>query len=125
MKKMFLVSCILFLTGFCSMAQTTNYNAYELTYKVKSNGTWNDWSEWEECDIDIIVKLNESIEIQSSIPQKYKVIDVLEQKSTQFTYKCQDKSGTTCEITFFSQDDHIQIMVQYSDKAWAYNMVPQ
>ncbi len=125
MKKMFLVSCILFLAGLSSMAQTTNYNAYELTFKVKENGTWNDWSDWEECEIDIVIKLNETINIYSSTPQSYRVIDVLEQKETQFTYKCKDSSGTTCEITFFSQGDHIQIMVQYSDKAWAYNMIPQ
>lgn len=125
MKKMLFFTCFLLFAGLYSFAQTSNYIAYELTYKVKTNGSWNDWSEWEDCEIDIIIKLNETINIYSSIPQSYRVLDVLESKDTQFTYKCKDSSGTACEITFFSQGDHIQIMVQYSDKAWAYNMVPE
>ena len=129
MKKLFLLFFTA-LTFTIVKAQTYYYNATSFAYKaVNSYGYWTDWTDWESCNVPIVMDYdNDVVTIYSNRTQIYKI--------TKYIRKYTDSSGgSQVEFNFVDQDydrgvmrlrvernGNSQIYVGFTNIMWVYNV---
>ena len=129
MKKLFLLFFIA-LTFTIVKAQTYRYNATSFAYKiVNSYGYWTNWTDWESCNVPIVMDYdNDVVTIYSNKTQIYKI--------TKYIRKFTDSSGgSQIEFNFVDQDydrgvmrlrvernGNSQIYVGFTNIMWVYNV---
>lgn len=129
MKKLFLLFFIA-LTFTIVKAQTYYYNATSFAYKaVNSYGYWTNWTDWESCNVPIVMDYdNDVVTIYSNKTQIYKI--------TKYIRKYTDSSGgSQVEFNFVDQDydrgvmrlrvernGNSQIYVGFTNIMWVYNV---
>lgn len=129
MKKLFLLFFIA-LTFTIVKAQTYYYNATSFAYKaVNSYGYWTNWTDWESCNVPIVMDYdNDVVTIYSNKTQIYKI--------TKYIRKYIDSSGgSQVEFNFVDQDydrgvmrlrvernGNSQIYVGFTNIMWVYNV---
>ena len=129
MKKLFLLFFIA-LTFTIVKAQTYYYNATSFAYKaVNSYGYWTNWTDWESCNVPIVMDYdNDVVTIYSNKTQIYKI--------TKYIRKFTDSSGgSQIEFNFVDQDydrgvmrlrvernGNSQIYVGFTNIMWVYNV---
>ena len=140
MRK-FLLFLVLLLT-FCfsdSLAQsqyeTTYYETIEFAYKEKTdNGTWTDWSDWEESQLIMCWVNNDSTDIfiiNSETTQIYTVFEYCEEVTDieggkQLILKAKDQNNGICEIRYrideYSLVGISQLYIIYNNVKVVYNI---
>ena len=129
MKKLFLLFFTA-LTFTIVKAQTYYYNATSFAYKaVNSYGYWTNWTDWESCNVPIVMDYdNDVVTIYSNRTQIYKI--------TKYIRKYTDSSGgSQVEFNFVDQDydrgvmrlrvernGNSQIYVGFTNIMWVYNV---
>ena len=104
MKKLFLLFFIA-LTFTMVKAQTYYYNATSFAYKaVNSYGYWTNWTDWESCNVPIVMDYdNDVVTIYSNKTQIYKI--------TKYIRKFTDSSGSSQnEFNYVYQDYDISVI---------------
>jgi hypothetical protein len=92
---------------------------------------WSNWSDWEEASILITIDTdNDRITVYSSQRQVYDIANN-EGESTDedgdktISLYCIDDDGTKCRVRLVylnSQNEKIQLYVDYIDVSWVYNV---
>ena len=101
MKKYLLILSLLFITFVSANAQMVFMKATHVATKYSENDiTWTDWSEWQECDIDVTIDLEKMLLfVGSNKPQLYKMSDYAEtDNEDNAKIKCLDLDNVRCDI---------------------------
>lgn len=130
LKKIFLSLILGIGIAFSGSAQTIWYKAFSFAYHQKNSyGTWEEWTPWYNCDIDLKIDWdNDYIVIYSSTTQRYMVVD--------YEGQVQDSSGgTQSQFKVIDQDSdrgyirlrvessgNSQIYVDFNNIGWVYNV---
>lgn len=129
MKKYCLLFCLLFMSLFHCMSQTTRCVAYECAMGAISEYSGRvTWGDWHKCNIPISINMEESrIRIFSNKEQDYQVVsdweDLYDDKGESTYAKCIDSDGLVCRVKIRKQYNvGFQIYVEYSDLIWVYNI---
>jgi len=128
MKK-FILSLILTLFTFFSIAQGLEY-ARARTFNVGHRDfstneiVWN--GNTNECNI--LIKITDTkVTIFSKTQQEYYVVGKLAEIDNTVQYRMQDANGTSCN--FYMGESELPgvlfMIVEYSDYAWMYFVVPE
>ena len=129
MKKLFLLF-LMALTFTMVKAQTYRYNATSFAYKaVNSYGYWTNWTDWESCNVPIVMDYdNDVVTIYSNKTQIYRI--------TKYIRKYTDSSGgSQVEFNFVDQDydkgvmrlriernGNSQMYIDFANIMWVYNV---
>ena len=129
MKKLFLLFFIA-LTFTIVKSQTYRYNATSFAYKVvNSYGYWTNWTDWESCNVPIVMDYdNDVVTIYSNKTQIYRI--------TKYIRKYTDSSGgSQVEFNFVDQDydkgvmrlriernGNSQMYIDFANIMWVYNV---
>ena len=99
--------------------------------KFKTDSKWEEWSDWEEVSVLIIMNTDdERFTIYSKEKQVYDVAKD-EGKETDndgddtWSFYCVNEDGTTCRVRLVklnSQEGRLQLYVDFSDIKLVYNM---
>lgn len=130
MKKVLFLFSLLLVCGGVFASDVYKLQATSVAFKsVDEYGNWDSWSEWEDCNILVVVNFpNDRINIYSSTPQEYDVYEYEEQTTdgeggTIQTFKCIDASGTRCDLRLRVQaDKQMQLYIDYLDVTIVYNI---
>lgn len=105
------------------------FKATEFSIKMKHNGYWQDWTDWQDCDIEVKFDFNnEKITIYSNEVQIYRIISHIKQDSdgsggTADTFKVKDQDGRRGQLRLRQQSDgERQIYIDFNDVSWVYNI---
>ena len=121
---------MLFLTTSLVVSAQTSYRlkAYKFSCKAAYNGTWSDWTEWDNCDILISLNLETSrIKIFSEEIQDYAILKVSEKtdfddNGKSIIMECMDKNGLVCSAKLRAQyhPKVLQLYIEYNDAILVY-----
>ena len=111
-------------------AQVFKMKAFAFTYKYEQeNGTWTDWTEWDECNVLCIIDANkERITIYSKETQVY---DIIENEGSYYDEDGVwiwplvgiDNDGGMCRVRIVKKESgDIELYVDYNDFIWAYSV---
>lgn len=132
MKKVITLFALLLLcTGM--YADVWKYTATAISAKYTNvYGNWTDWSDWEYCNILVVINTNTSrINIYSKETQEYDIIGVDDEYidntgGTNYPFECVDAEGKRCGIRLRIQSNgQEQLYVGYSDFMLVYNIDPK
>ncbi len=116
-KTLFLILVILGLY-FSAQAQAWRLNAYQYASKTNTAYGWTDWSDWIDTYVEIVVNPS-YINIYSSSPQSYRVLQLLSVDNNTWKWQCVDYRNVYCIIRFKIDDK--QLYIEYTDARWVYN----
>jgi hypothetical protein len=127
MKKIITLLLFLFAMQTFIFGQVYKYRTTQISMKVGNN----DWGEWEESEILLIVNLNDQrITIHSSKIQKYDIVTWHESYrdkdgDTNYSFTCVDQDGDYCTVTHClceSQNGRNQLYIRFNNITWVYYM---
>ena len=129
MKKVLLLSCIL-LCFLPAKAQTYKYYTNSFSCKTYANGSWTDWSQWEDSHILVVISLDKNIiSIYSEKIQEYDIYEYGGKESDNnggesLNFSCVDRNGLPCGIRFRIQSDGAkQLYIDYKNAIWVYGLI--
>lgn len=110
-------------------AQVIKLKATGISFKEKKNGSWQDWSEWEDANILVTLDLDvERIIVYSSTKQtfdiaKYEGESKDKDGDSTFSFLCVNQEGYECLIKFLKmQDGSKQLYFNFNKTIVAYNV---
>ena len=132
MRKYFfiLLAVMLFGVSNSAEAQTYSYRAFQFSIKyLNDNGTWTNWSAWQDVNIKVKIDFDEDIIIiYSKRPQVYQVISEGESytdssggQQVKFKVVDQDEDYGTVRLRI-EKNGNSQLYVDFSDVMWVYNV---
>lgn len=128
MKKILFVFA-LFLLPLIAEAGSYRLLATEMAYKIKSDGEWEEWSDWQECSIKVIVDLDD--DFIKIFTEDVITIEVRKWKDTDDDGKggkiipayCVDNDGDELDMRFrVAKDDTFQLYLDYDSFKVVYNL---
>lgn len=132
MKK-FLLALLMFVgVATVANAQVVKYRSTDFAIKTqRSNGSWTEWSDWQSCQVLVVVNFNNStVQIYSQETQEFDIIEKVSDwhndgdGGQQFEVACVDKDGLRCNMRFRKQNDgQLQLYIDYRDCMYVYNIV--
>ena len=131
MKKLvlFIIACLFSFGVFAEVTKLrTNYIAYQ--YKNEYSGYWNEWGDWQDCNVLIVIDFDrDRITIYSQKTQEYDVISVEKEdedyESKSIYFDCVDEEGLRCTVQYRGYNDRSrgdQLYVTYNDVRWVYSI---
>lgn len=129
-----MASMILSLSCLSVKAETWRFKATAFayrTYEYKTN-TWNDWTLWKRCDIDIISAISmerKTIWICSPKIQRYEMMGNPEESTdsdgdTHIIFEAYDSSHNNCRIKFLEKkNEGVELYVEYDNMKWCYEII--
>ena len=126
MKKLLLLSFLLYSFYNLFGQDVLKYNAYSLVFFDMKTRKWENKSE----PVDILISVNfedRKIKIYSKSTQIYDIIQTYDEERIEdgkkFRFYCEDRNGSNCYIDFVYYDDGTkQLYVRYSDIQYLYNI---
>jgi hypothetical protein len=116
-------------TGF---SQTFNFTSNEMCSREKSSsGTWTTWTDWVTVDVKIDLNLDkDQVIIHINSPMKYVITEYKPEAvdadgDTTYEFVCTDPDGVSCRIRLVfrkSQNDTIQLYIDYPSNMFAFNL---
>ena len=111
-------------------AQVYTYRTTGYAYKkVNSYGNWNDWSEWLDSDMSMVINFNtDQIVIYSPTTQRYKITKHVRNYTDnsggkQVEFAAVDQDGDKCHIRLrIEKNGNSQIYIEFSNIMWVYNV---
>lgn len=126
MKKLILLLTICAM-GILSHAQGSFYKLYEMSVGTDYNAADDTytWTEYTSCDVLMFVGDDNVITIYSKQEQVYKIVSQNEIiKDELMLLMCLDDMGYRAELTFFTTNNGMYMMVNYPQKvSWSYRLV--
>lgn len=128
MKKYLLIFSLLFITFVSANAQMMFIKATHGATRISNtNGlTWEDWSEWQECDIDITIDLEKMLLcIDSKEPQLYKLSEYANLDNEEnIKIESVDLDGIKCSVYILKWEDNRKTLeIRYANFMIAYNII--
>lgn len=131
MKTKFILPLVLVL--FYSLSVTSQevnkFRAKSGAYKIlNENGTWGEWSDWEETNSLITYNVvNQRITIYGEPNRTFDIIDKKEVTNSEgdkiFTMNCLGHNETKCIfIIHIEKEGNIQFYIYYDEAALVYNV---
>lgn len=128
MKKILLLVVMFCVTNIIS-AEVLKLTAYEFAYKASNDYGWSDWSEWDDCNILVVIDSDrERITIYSNSTQEFDIIEaedsyVDSDGDEVLKFTCIDAEGLRCGIRFIlKQSGSAQLYCDYNDLMYVYNV---
>lgn len=131
MKRFILLAIILIGTALGIYAETFDFYAEEMSTRVKQDGSWQKWSEWENVNnTPVSIDSNSSmITIQDgSSPLKFRIRSVEENvaddNGTSVKFQCTDDDGDACVCRLRKQKNNgrLQLYIDYDSGQMAFNL---
>jgi hypothetical protein len=130
LKKLFLALILGVGISLSGSAQTVWYKAFSYAYHQKTSyGTWENWTPWYSCDIDMKIDWdNDYIVIYSQTTQRYMVVSYDGQYQepdggTQAQFKVIDQDSDRGYIRLrIEASGNSQLYVDFNNISWVYNI---
>ena len=133
MKKLLIFTFLLVSSCMASVtyASVSKLTAYSVAYKyVDDNGEWTQWTDWEDCNILVVLNLDKDrLSIYSNTTQEYDIISYDDWESDGeggkvAGFDCVDAEGLRCRVRWrIAKDMSHQVYVDYNDFCFVYNVV--
>lgn len=127
------LTILICIIGFASAAFAENqwYKSNSYAFKqVNSYGYWNNWSDWQPCNVNIkFDMINDRITIYSNVTQSYKITYYYgdtqdDYGGYQSYFLANEANGGRCTIRLrIEQNGNSQIYIEYTNAMWVYNVV--
>lgn len=98
------------------------------SYSLVDNGNYN-WSNWEPCDVPIVINLPDYIYVDCKDPQLYKItsersdLEYDNNGGKSVSYNFVDKEGVKGTVKLrIDPKNNKQVYIYYRDVAWIYNL---
>jgi hypothetical protein len=127
MKKLKLI-LILLLFSFSSFGQTYKWRASDYSSRLNNSQGWGSWSEWATSGV-LIVAQNERVNIYSSTPQTYDMIETVikqydKDNNPIYSVMCVDENGTRCKMIWYhTANDGSYVIFGFSNLELMYKVV--
>ena len=128
MKKL-IFTLLFFLAITTGFSQNVHkWRASDYSSRLNNGQGWGSWSEWSTSGV-LIVAQNERVNIYSSTPQTYDMIEsvtrIYDDKSNPiYSVMCVDENNTRCKMIWYhSADDGSFVVFQFSNLELMYKVV--
>ena len=129
MKKI-IALLLLLIAALPSVAEVIKYKATSFALNIYDYDaqSWTDWSDWQGCNILVVVDAGKDlITVYSQETQEYDIVEYLGEEEDNngalIKFNCVDKDGGKCNIRVRVQNDgQQQLYVDYNDASWVYNI---
>lgn len=128
MLKRVLLLTLLFLSFAQVQAEVVKLKATSFAYMTQTNYGWTDWTDWESCNILVVVNVDKDIiTIYSNETQEYDIVEELDSetdsKSISYKFLCVNEDGNRCHVRLRVLDSgQMQLYIDFSDARWVYNV---
>jgi hypothetical protein len=119
---------ILLLFSFSSFGQTYKWRASDYSSRLNNSQGWGSWSEWATSGV-LIVAQNERVNIYSSTPQTYDMIETVikqydKDNNPIYSVMCVDENGTRCKMIWYhTVNDGSYVIFGFSNLELMYKVV--
>ena len=125
MKKIVSLMMLL-IVALPSVAEVIKYKATSFALKTYdyNRERWTDWTDWETCNILVVVDSDKDlITVYSQQTQEYDIIEYLGEEEDNggalVRFNCVDQDGGKCNVRLRVQNDgQQQLYVDYNDASW-------
>lgn len=130
--KRFIIFAVILIGSVVGMrAETFSFVAEEMSTRLRQDGSWQKWSEWENVnDTPVSIDSNRSlITIQDgSTPLTFKIKsveeNVVDDNGTSVKFQCTDDEGDACVCRLRKQKNNgrLQLYIDYDSGQMAFNI---
>jgi len=129
MKKILITTLLLFFIINISFSQQVyKWRASDYSSRLNNGQGWGSWSEWYTSGV-LIVAQNERVNIYSSTPQTYDMIETVSKSYDDkgnpiYSVMCVDENGTKCKMIWYhSGDDGSYVIFGFSNLELMYKVI--
>ena len=130
MKKLLATLFLFFIVniGFSQKAYKWRASDYSSRLSYNNGESWGLWSEWAASGV-LIVAQNERVNIYSSTPQVYDMIEGVsrsydEKNNSIYSVMCVDENGTRCKMIWYHTiENGSYVIFQFSNLELMYKVV--
>lgn len=124
MKKLLLL-LLMFISIPLVAQNSMRLQAEYFCFRQHTEWGWDDWSEWQPCDIAISMDLQRDlVVIYSKTRQSYKIVEDLgysyEDGGKIYKTICLDEDGQRCRFDMVNIKNQVHIYIRYSDAEIGY-----
>ena len=129
MKKILTTLLLFFIINISFSQQIYKWRASDYSSRLNNNGQgWGLWTEWTTSGV-LIVAQNERVNVYSSTPQVYDMIESVTKDSDKdgnpiYSVMCVDENGTRCKMIWYhSSENGSYVIFQFSNLELMYKVV--
>ena len=128
MKKILTTLILFFIINISFSQQVYKWRASDYSSRLNNSQGWGGWSEWQTSGV-LIVAQNERVNIYSSTPQTYDMIETVtkdydKDNNPIYSVMCVDENNTRCKMIWYhSADDGSFVVFQFSNLELMYKVV--
>lgn len=131
MKRFILLAIILIGSALGIYAETFDFYAEEMSTRVKQDGSWQKWSEWENVNnTPVSIDSNRSLitiqDVSSPLTFRIRSVEenVADDNGTSVKFQCTDDDGDACVCRLRKQKNNgrLQLYIDYDSGQMAFNL---
>ena len=128
MKKLITTLLLFFIVNISFSQQIYKWRASDYSSRLNNGQGWGSWSEWATSGV-LIVAQNERVNIYSSTPQTYDMIETVikeydKDNNPIYSVMCVDENGTRCKMIWYhTVNDGSYVIFEFSNINLMYKVV--